>query len=135
MAGGRELSAALMNSRWPIRLGWVRIAELGLGSLFVIAGLVKLSGMPFMVELFASLGLGQWLRYVIAAVELSGGVLLIARRLEYLAALALAAIMVGATAASMIVLGRSPIPPALTFIALLVLAWKHHPSEADDVAR
>ncbi|MEP7065730.1 MAG: DoxX family protein [Gemmatimonadota bacterium] len=113
----------------------MRIAELGLGSLFVIAGLVKLSGMPFMVELFASLGLGQWLRYVIAAVELSGGVLLIARRLEYLAALALAAIMVGATAASMIVLGRSPIPPALTFIALLVLAWKHHPSEADDVAR
>jgi uncharacterized membrane protein YphA (DoxX/SURF4 family) len=124
-----------MDSPWPIRLGWVRIAELGLGLLFVVAGLVKLSGMPLMVQLFASLGFGQWLRYVTALVELSGGALLIAGRMEYLAALALAVIMVGATAASMIVFDRSPIPPALTFIALLVLAWKRHPSEGDDVAR
>ena len=61
--------------------------------------------------------------------------LLVAGRLEYLAALALAVIMVGATTASIVVFDRSPIPPALTFLALVVLAWKHHPSDDDDVAR
>jgi putative oxidoreductase len=122
-----------MEAPWAIRPGWVRIAELVLGMLFVAAGLVKLSGMAFMVELFASLGFGQWLRYVTALVELSGGLLLIAGRMEYLAALALAVIMVGATTASVIVFDRSPIPPALTLIALVVLAWKHHPSDEADV--
>ena len=124
-----------MSAPWPIRLGWVRIAELALGLLFVVAGLVKLSGMAFMVELFASLGLGQWLRYVTALVEITGGVLLIVGHMEYLAALALAVIMVGATAASIIVFDRSPIPPGLTFVALVVLAWKHHPSDEVDVGR
>ena len=122
-----------MDAPWPIRLGWVRIAELALGMLFVVAGMVKLSGMAFMVELFARLGFGQWLRYVTAFVELTGGVLLIAGHMEYLAALALAVIMVGATAASVIVFDRSPIPPALTLIALVALAWKHHPSDDIDV--
>ncbi len=122
-----------MDAPWPIRLGWVRIAELALGLMFVVAGLVKLSGMALMVELFASLGFGQWLRYVTALVELAGGVLLIAGHMEYLAALALAVIMVGATTASIIVFDRSPVPPALTFLALLVLAWKRHPSHEGDV--
>lgn len=124
-----------MDAPWPARLGWVRIAELGLGLLFVLAGLVKLSGMPLMVELFADLGFGQWLRYVTALVELAGGALLIAGRMEYLAALALGAIMVGATTASIIVFDRSPIPPLLTFVLLLVLAWKHHPSNGDSAGR
>jgi putative oxidoreductase len=121
-----------MEAPWPVRLGWVRIAEMGLGLVFVAAGLVKLSGVPFMVELFASLGFGQWLRYVIGLVELTGGVLLLARRMAYLAALALAVIMVGATTSSIIVFDRSPIPPALTFMALVVLAWRRHPSDQDD---
>jgi putative oxidoreductase len=124
-----------MDAPWPIRLGWVRIAELALGMLFVIAGLVKLSGIALMVELFAILGFGQWLRYAIALVEIAGGVLLIAGHMEYLAALALAVIMVGATAASVIVFNRSPIPPALTLIALVVLAWKRHPSHEVEVGR
>jgi putative oxidoreductase len=124
-----------MDARWPIRLGWVRIAELALGMLFVIAGLVKLSGIALMVELFAILGFGQWLRYATALVEIAGGVLLITGHMEYLAALALAMIMVGATAASVIVFNRSPIPPALTLIALVVLAWKRHPSHEVEVGR
>jgi putative oxidoreductase len=124
-----------MEAPSPVRLGWVRIVELALGLLFVAAGLVKLSGMGFMVELFSILGFGQWLRYATALVELTGGVLLMAGRMEYLAALALAMIMVGATAASIIVFDRSPIPPALTFVALLVLAWKRYPSHEVDVGR
>jgi len=121
-----------MDAPWPVRLGWVRVAELGLGLLFVCAGTVKVAGMPFMVDLFALLGFGQWLRFVTAFVELTGGLLLLAGRLEYLADLSLAVIMVGATVASIIVFDRSPIPPLLTFILLVVLAWKRYPSEAGD---
>lgn len=117
-----------MEAPWPFRPGWIRIAEMGLGFLFVAAGIVKLAGVPFMVELFATLGYGQWLRYLTALVELSGGLLLLAGRLEYLAALALAVIMVGATVASIIVFDRSPIPPGVTFALLVMLAWKRHPS-------
>ena len=119
-----------MDAPWPVvrRLGWVRTSELGLGAIFVAAGLVKAAGFPFMVELFASLGFGQWLRYVTALVELTGGALLLSGRLQYLAALALAVIMVGATDASVVVFDRSPIPPFLTLIALLVVAWMRRPS-------
>ena len=108
----------------------MRWAELGLGGLFLAAGIVKASGIPFMVELFASLGFGQWLRYVTALIELTGGVLLLTGRVQYLAALALAVIMVGATDASIVVFDRSPIPPLLTLIALLVVAWERRPSDA-----
>jgi putative oxidoreductase len=119
-----------MDAPWPAvrRMGWVRASELGLGLIFVAAGVVKASGIPFMVELFASLGFGQWLRYVTALVELTGGALLLSGRLQYLAALALAVIMVGATDASIVVFDRSPIPPGLTLIALLVVAWMRRPS-------
>ncbi|MBK5186992.1 MAG: DoxX family protein [Gemmatimonadaceae bacterium] len=88
---------------------------------------MKIAGMPFMVDLFASLGFGQWLRYVTASVELGGGILLLTGRAQYLAALALAVIMVGATVASSVVFDRSPFPPLFTLIALLVIAWKRHP--------
>jgi putative oxidoreductase len=117
-----------MDAPWPMSLGWVRIAELGLGLLFVAAGVVKLAGVPFMVDLFTSLGFGQWLRYVAACIELGGGVLLFAGRYEFLAALALAVIMIGATSASVMVFNRSPIPPFLAFLLLLLIAWKRHPS-------
>jgi putative oxidoreductase len=124
-----------MDAPWPVRFGWVRGGELGLGLIFVCAGTVKLAGVPFMVDLFASLGFGQWLRYITALIELSGGVLLLAGRLEYLAALSLAVIMVGATVASIVVFVQSPIPPLLTFFALIVLAWQRYPSDEGDSGR
>ena len=124
-----------MNAPWPDRLRsrGVRLLELGLGAVFVVAGIVKLAGIPFMVQLFAGLGFGQWLRYVTALVELSGGMLLLAGRAQYFAALALAVIMVGATDASIVVFDRSPIPPMLTLVMLLTVTWKRRPS--GDAAR
>jgi putative oxidoreductase len=119
-----------MEAPWPSvrQLRWVRFAEFGLGTIFVAAGCVKLAGIPIMVDLFASLGFGQWLRYVTALVEVVGGALLLSGRLQYLSALALAVIMVGATDASIVVFDRSPIPPFLTLVALIVVAWKRRPS-------
>ena len=51
----------------------VATPRVGLANLFIVAGTVKLAGNPFMVALFASLGFGQWLRYVTGLVELTGG--------------------------------------------------------------
>lgn len=109
--------------------------EMGLGAIFVSAGIVKLAGVPFMVDLFASLGFGQWLRYVTALIELTGGGLLLAGRLQYLAALALAVIMVGASDASIVVFNRSPIPPLITLVLLLLDAWLRRPSGESSRAR
>lgn len=126
-----------MDAPWPTarRVGWLRLMELGLGAIFITAGTVKMAGFEMMVELFASLGFGQWLRYVTALLELAGGTLLLTGRLQYLSSLALAVIMVGATGASVVVFDRSPIPPLLTLIALLLDAWMRRPSEETDRAR
>lgn len=112
----------------PRRLTWTRLLEIGLSVIFIVAGTVKLAGLPFMVSLFGQLGLGQWLRYVTGLVELTGGLALVSGRQQYLAALALAVIMVGATDASVVVFDRSPIPPFLTLLALLAIAWLRRPS-------
>ncbi len=117
-----------MKASLPNRRRLFRLLELGLAIVFIVAGTVKLAGHPFMVALFTDLGFGQWLRYVTGMVELSGGLALITGRQQYLAALALAVIMVGATDASIVVFDRSPIPPFLTLIALLAIAWHRRPS-------
>jgi hypothetical protein len=104
--------------------------ETGLAIVFIVAGTVKIAGLPFMVALFAQLGFGQWLRYLTGLVELTGGLALVSGRQQYLASLALAVIMVGATDASVVVFDRSPIPPFLTLLALLAIAWLRRPSNA-----
>jgi uncharacterized membrane protein YphA (DoxX/SURF4 family) len=48
-----------------------------LAVLFIAAALAKLAGVPFMVAEFNLVGLGQWLRYFTALVEITGGVLLL----------------------------------------------------------
>ncbi|HXT48442.1 MAG TPA: DoxX family protein [Gemmatimonadaceae bacterium] len=118
-----------MEASLPDRRRLFRLLELGLAIVFIVAGTVKLAGHPFMVALFRELGFGQWLRYVTGLVELSGGLALISGRQQYLAALALAVIMVGATDASVVVFDRSPIPPFITFLALLAIAWHRRPSD------
>jgi uncharacterized membrane protein YphA (DoxX/SURF4 family) len=120
-----------MDASWADRPRLLRLLEIGLAIVFILAGTVKLAGHPFMVALFAQLGFGQWLRYLTGLVELTGGLLLMGGRQQYLAALALAVIMVGATHASIAVFDRSPIPPFLTLLALLAIAWERRPSNED----
>ena len=124
-----------MEEQWPARPRWVRLLEFGLAILFIVAGTVKVTGHPFMVALFDQLGFGQWLRYATGTVELMGGLALLRGRYQYLAALALSVIMVGATDASIVVFDRPPIPPMLTLIALLSIAWQRRPSDASSPGR
>ena len=89
---------------------------------FAGGGLLKLAGSPEMVELFAAIGAGQWLRYLVGMLEVAGAVGLLVPRLSGLAALGLAALLVGATATNLFVLGQSPWLPVGLLLTSAVIA-------------
>jgi putative oxidoreductase len=77
---------------------------------FLAAGSAKLAGIPFMVDLFQQIGLGQWFRVVTGAVEVTGAVALLIPGLASVGALWLGGTMVGAVATHLFVLHTSPVP-------------------------
>jgi uncharacterized membrane protein YphA (DoxX/SURF4 family) len=90
---------------------------------FAGGGLLKLTGSPEMVDLFATIGAGQWLRYLVGALEVVGAVGLLVPRLSGLAALGLAALMAGATVTNLFVIGESPWLPVGLLLVSAVIAW------------
>ena len=92
-----------------------------------MAGLAKVFGDPAMVEMFATIGVGQWFRYVVGALEISGAAGLLIPRLSGPAALGLVCLMVGATLANLFVLGANPLLPICLLVASAVVAWGHRP--------
>ena len=100
---------------------WVLQAVLALQ--FAGGGLAKLAGSPELVELFADIGAGQWLRYVVGALEVARAVGLLVPRLSGLAALGLAALMVGATVTNLFIIGERPWLPVGLLLVAAVVAW------------
>ena len=74
--------------RFPTVLAWALTVPLLI--VFVMSGAAKLAGASAMVQTFATIGLGQWLRYVTGVLEVSGGVGLLIPPYRFLAALQLA---------------------------------------------
>jgi putative oxidoreductase len=112
---GRALNNAL----------WVLQALLAL--MFAMSGLAKVGGDPAMVEMFATIGVGQWFRYVVGALELAGAVGVLIPPLSGLAALGLVGLMAGATLTNMLVLGTSPLPPISLLVVSSMVAWGRWP--------
>lgn len=110
-ATGRVASLAL----------WVLQAALAVQ--FAGGGFLKLTGAPEMVDLFADVGAEQWLRHVVGALEVAGAAGLLIPLLSGLAALGLAALMVGAAATNQFVLGESPWLPMVLLVAGALIAW------------
>jgi putative oxidoreductase len=77
---------------------------------FLAAGSAKLAGVPFMVDLFAQIGLGQWFRVTTGVVEVAGAIALLVPGLASIGALWLGGTMVGAVATHLFVLHTSPVP-------------------------
>jgi uncharacterized membrane protein YphA (DoxX/SURF4 family) len=108
-APGRAMNIAL----------WV--AQAALTAQFAGAGIVKVTGDRTMVDMFTSIGAGQWLRYVVGGLELAGAVGLLVPRLCGLAAVGLAVLMVGAIVTNVAVLGTDPwLPIGLFLVSTLV---------------
>ena len=110
----------------PARVGRARnlglwTLQAGLAFLLVNAGLLKLTADPAMVDLFADIGAGQWLRVVVGAIEVAGAVGLLVPALSGLAALGVTALMTGAAGTNVFVIHESPwLPIALLAVAGLV---------------
>ena len=94
-----------------------------LAIMFAMAGLAKVFGDPPMVEMFATIGIGQWFRYVVGALEIAGAVGVLVPRLSGLAALGLVCLMVGASLTNVLVLGASPLLPIALMLGSALVAW------------
>ncbi len=112
---------------------WALQALLAL--VFAMAGLAKLGGDPAMVEMFATIGVGQWFRYVVGALEISGVVGVLIPRISWLAALGLACLMAGATLTNLLVLDASPLLPIGLLVASAVVAWARRPQTGAPAGR
>jgi hypothetical protein len=69
-----DVMSTTVSTRRTVRLGtvvlWVVlwVVQVVTAAMFVSAGLQKLSGNQLMVDMFATVGAGQWLRYVAGAI-------------------------------------------------------------------
>jgi hypothetical protein len=100
------------------------VLRLGLAVLFVGAASTKLIGLPRMVALFDSVGLGQWFRYGVGAYELAGAAGLVWWRTAPWAAGALSVLMVGAGGTEVVILHRVPLSSGATLAVLLLVLWR-----------
>ena len=94
---------------------------------FVMAGLAKLFGDPAMVEMFTNIGIGQWFRYAVGALEIAGAVGVLVPRVSGLAALGLVCLMIGATLTNLFVLGVSPLLTIGLLVVGALVAWGRWP--------
>jgi len=71
------MSATSIQSNRPTRRIGAWTLQGILAAAFLAAGFAKLAGVPFMVELFEQIGLGQWFRVATGVVEVTGAVALL----------------------------------------------------------
>jgi putative oxidoreductase len=112
-------SAAMRRS--PRRLGaWA--LQVVVAAAFFAAGAAKLAGVPFMIEIFDQIGVGQWFRIVTGVVEIAGAFALVCPGMAAIGGLWLGFTMVCAVATHVFVLLSSPAPAAvlLALNALIV---------------
>jgi uncharacterized membrane protein YphA (DoxX/SURF4 family) len=106
------------------------IVQVALALMFFMAGTKKLTSDPMMVEVFATVGLGQWFRYVTGALEVLGALMLLVPRLAGWGASLLSCVMVGALIAHATVLHGSPALPVVLLVGLIFVVW----GRRDDIA-
>src|SRR5437899_10441731 len=103
-----NMSAVSIQSSRPSRIGAWTLQGI-IAAAFLAAGAAKLAGVPFMVDLFNQIGLGQWFRVVSGVVEIAGAVALLVPGLASIGALWLGGTLVGAVAAHLFVLHHSSV--------------------------
>ena len=98
---------------------------------FLNASTAKLMGRPEMVQLFAALGMGQWLRYVTGILELTGAVLIVVPKTKSLGAALLMPIMFFATLVNLFVVHINPAPPLVLLLLATFVVWGRRRELAD----
>jgi uncharacterized membrane protein YphA (DoxX/SURF4 family) len=90
---------------------------------FFVTGLDKLADAPPMIQLFQTVGFGQWLRYFTGTLEVVSAVLLLMPGLAALGAALLALAMTGALIAHATVLPFSPVKAIVLLVMVSVVFW------------
>ncbi len=99
------------------------ILQIGFALVFLMAGIVKLVNEPMMVEVFAKVGFGQWLRYVVGIIEVGAALMLLIPKLVPFGALLLICTMVGTIIAHLAILGVSASLPIILLLLNVVILW------------
>jgi uncharacterized membrane protein YphA (DoxX/SURF4 family) len=118
-----NMSAASIPSVRPARRIGAWTLQAILAAAFLAAGATKLAGIPFMVDLFEQIGLGQGFRIVTGVVEVTGAVALLVPGLASIGALWLGGAMVGAVATHVFVLHTSPVPAIVLGVLNTVVVY------------
>jgi putative oxidoreductase len=111
----------LQRGRASLIALWV--TQIALAVMFLMAGGSKLAGVPAMVSLFDTLGLGQWFRYVTGVVEVTSAIALLVPSAAIFGALLLIPTMLGAIFANVFVAHASPVMPLVLLLAAAAVAW------------
>jgi uncharacterized membrane protein YphA (DoxX/SURF4 family) len=90
---------------------------------FGAAGLAKVAGAPEAVDMFETIGAGQWFRYLVGVLELAGAVGVLILPLSGLAALGLVGVMVGAVVTNVFIIDESPWGAVAVLLVAGVVAW------------
>jgi putative oxidoreductase len=105
------------------RIVTARVIQGILAAAFAAAATAKLIGVPMMIEVFDTIGLGQWFRIVTALVEIIGVIALLTPGFAALGAGWLAVTMFFATLTHLFILHTSAAPAALLLALNLVVVW------------
>ena len=99
------------------------VVQAATAALFLSAGIPKLIGAATMVQMFETIGAGQWFRYLTGSLEVGGAILLLIPRTSGLGALMLAGVMTGAVVTHVFIVGGSPLMAMILFVVTGVVAW------------
>ncbi len=129
LGGIREQPESQAQRRRRRQLIALECTELVLAGVFLMVGGAKLIGQHDMIELFRSIGVGQWLRYVTGILEVGGAAFMIVPLASGSSAVALGTVMISATLVELFVLHRPPIAAMACLSAHTYVAWSrlHRP--------
>jgi putative oxidoreductase len=99
------------------------VLQVPMAAVFLAVGCSKLVGSAPMVELFKTIGVGQWFRYVTGGLEVIGGIVLLIPGMAAFGAALLACIMAGAILTHLTVLHTGPTGPVVLLAVLAIILW------------
>ena len=95
---------------------------------FFGAGGGKLAGAQAMIDMYNTIGFGQWFRYVTGVIEVGSAVMLLVPWLAMYGAVLLICTMIGAIIAHFTALHTSPAGPVVLLCLSAAIAWlRRHP--------
>jgi putative oxidoreductase len=99
------------------------VLQLLAAAAFLGAGIPKLAGAAPMVQMFDTIGAGQWFRYVTGGIEVGSAVLLLLPATAAYGALLLACTMLGAILTHLFVLHTGPTSPVILLVLVSAILW------------